>query len=90
MPATEWYADAVAQAAAAGIVNGYGDGSFRPEHNVTRAEAVAMLNRMLGREPETAQFEGMLSPFTDITDAHWAYLDVIEASLAHEHGEEAH
>lgn len=42
-----WALDAVNKAAAAGIISGYHDGSFRPHDNTTRAEAVAIIKRML-------------------------------------------
>ena len=43
VPAGEWYTDAVIWAAANGIVVGCGDGTFRPEMAVTRAQAAVML-----------------------------------------------
>ena len=82
----EWYAEYVAKAAKLGLVNGYEDGSFRPDKSVTRAEAVTMINRMLGRDPNTAaELRTVACPFGDIKSEHWAYLQVLEASLGHEH-----
>ena len=43
VPAGEWYTDAIIWAAANGIVVGCGDGTFRPEMAVTRAQAAVML-----------------------------------------------
>jgi|GEM_PF-1578532 FOG: WD40-like repeat len=47
-----WAKQAVAQAAQAGIVIGYEDGSFRPDATITRAEMAAMIARALGIQPD--------------------------------------
>ena len=63
-------------------INGYEDGTFRPDQTITRAEAVTILNRALKRtgagfaEYRTGEY------FTDIGKGHWAYLDIVEASGA--------
>ncbi|THF73766.1 cadherin-like beta sandwich domain-containing protein [Cohnella fermenti] len=41
----DWYASSVASAKAYGLINGYTDGTFRPQQTITRAEAVAILNK---------------------------------------------
>ncbi len=43
---TDWFADAVAAATEYGIVGGYGDGTFRPNSNLTRAEAAVIAQRV--------------------------------------------
>jgi len=43
----EWAKDAVDTAVQAGLIKGYPDGTFQPQKDVTRAEAVAMLDRLL-------------------------------------------
>jgi len=43
-----WASEAIAQAAAAGVVSGYPDGSFRPEGIITRAEMAEMIANALG------------------------------------------
>ena len=43
----QWYTDAVNWAAEQGVVNGYPDGSFKPEQTATRAEVAVMLYRAL-------------------------------------------
>ena len=86
VPSDEWYAEYVYEAAAHGLVNGYPDGSFNPDGAVTRAEAVTLANRMLGRDPDTApQLHTMRNPFSDVDAGHWAYLHILEASSTHEH-----
>jgi len=43
-----WAAEAVDQTVRKGVITGYPDGSFKPGKNVTRAEAAAMIDRLLG------------------------------------------
>ncbi len=82
----KWYAESVLKAAELGLVNGYANGTFQPENTVSRAEAVTMINRMLERDPETAAaLQTMTCPFSDVAANHWAYLQILEASLQHEH-----
>lgn len=42
-----WYANAVASLSEKGIINGYTDGTFRPDNNVNRAELAVMMDRLL-------------------------------------------
>jgi fimbrial isopeptide formation D2 family protein len=76
-------------------VNGYEDGTFRPNDATTRAEAVTLLNRVLERTPNPATINehkedyvyerlGTTRLFNDITNTHWAYYQIIEAAIAHE------
>lgn len=63
-----------------GVVNGYGNGLFVPQNEITRAEAVVIINRILGREMTDEAAQKMICPFVDITVQHWAYKDVLLAS----------
>lgn len=86
VPESEWYAAPVRQAARYGLINGYEDGTFHPDATVTRAEAVTMVNRLLGRTPETsAQLKTLACPFPDVDREHWAYWQIMEAAMRHEH-----
>ena len=58
-----------------GIMSGYEDGTFRPGQPITRAETVATVNRVLANQ-EVAEREVLPS---DVTDAHWAYEDIVFA-----------
>ena len=49
--ADAWYYDAINRCAAAGILNGNGDGTVTPEAPITRERAMVMLARALGIEP---------------------------------------
>ena len=44
----EWYAEAVAWAAAKGVITGYPDGSFGPDDPITREQLAVMLYRYVG------------------------------------------
>ncbi|MBD3922391.1 5'-nucleotidase C-terminal domain-containing protein [Paenibacillus sp. PR3] len=62
----EWARAFVAQEAAAGIIGGYADGTFRPSEKITRAEMVVMIVRALGLEPSKQGAANAASlPFTD-------------------------
>ncbi len=81
-----WYYDSVATAYANGWVSGYSDGTFRPNQTITRAEAVVILNSVLGRSCDLSFVQANAQAalhFTDITPGAWYYADVIEASIAH-------
>lgn len=77
--AGSWAQAAIGTARAAGIVDGYEDGTFRPNATLTRAEAVTMLDRLLGRGP----LDGAPQRWTDVTPTHWAYGYIQEASMDH-------
>ena len=49
--ADAWYYDAINRCAAAGILNGNGDGTVTPEAPISRERAMVMLARALGIEP---------------------------------------
>lgn len=54
-----------------GVMQGYEDGSLRPDGELTRAEFVAMINRAYGY---TDKFDDM--PFTDVQEGDWYYDDI--------------
>ena len=84
--ANAWYAEYVKDAARYGLVTGYTDGTFRPGVTVARSEAVTMINRLLGRTPETApELRELECPFSDVAESCWAYLQIMEAAVRHEH-----
>ena len=80
-----WAAEEIAIAAKMGWINGYPDGSFRPDRNVTRAELMAMVNRALGRTPKSAGdlLPGMKTWRDNANVNAWYYLDVQEATNDH-------
>ncbi len=68
VPAGEWYTDAVIWAAANGIVVGCGDGTFRPEMTVTRAQAAVMLCGYAAFAGRDVTVRADLSAFGDAAD----------------------
>ena len=77
--AGHWAEARIAECADAGYIKGYEENTFRPDNYITRSEAVAIINRVLGRNDIT-DFE---NPFTDVTENHWAYKDIMEAAVTH-------
>lgn len=69
------YFDSIGQLAYLGVIGGYEDGSFKPENNITRAEAVTIVNRFLGRTP-TGSVGATV--FFDIEN-HWAKGQILAA-----------
>ena len=61
---------AVQRMVSLGIVNGFDDGTFQPEKNVTRAEFATMLTRMMNMDANSMMTGA--SPFSDVADNHWA------------------
>lgn len=81
-----WAEDSINCAAATGWVNGYDDGTFRPDNKITRAEAITLINRVLYRLVDA---EGMLEDgyvdFVDNDPAAWYYIAILEASNSHDY-----
>lgn len=71
-----WAYDSVSKAATAGIINGYEDGSFRPDQRITRAEMATLLARAMKWNGN----DNGASPFKDIDQSHWAlpYVKVLK------------
>lgn len=80
-----WYYAAVRTASVNGWINGYeadgGTYSFRPNDSITRAEAVTVMNRVLGRSLTEDQAEAMTMPFADVKENHWAYSQILAAAV---------
>lgn len=66
-----WARDAILALASAGVATGYDDGTFRPDEKVTRAEAAAMLVRLLKLHDVTGYVDG--ASFADLPRNHWAH-----------------
>lgn len=75
-----WAEQTIARVMSSGIMTGYPDGSFKPDRPLTRAEAVAILNRLLERGP----LYGVAAPsWPDVSAKHWAFGNIEEASKDH-------
>jgi hypothetical protein len=78
-----WAWEYIASAAAKGWIKGYEDGTCRPFEKLTRAETVALFNRMLERKLLRDDVNPKLNTYIDLVATHWAYADFIEASYHH-------
>ncbi len=83
--AGHWANKYINLAATLGLVNGKPDGTFDPDAPITRAEAMAIVNRTLGRYPSADHLmDGMITwPDNQNTSA-WYYADVQEATNSHD------
>lgn len=70
---SDWFAQVVRVLASLGIINGYPDGTFHPNANITRAEFTAMAMRFAKEAPGEMDF-------TDVPVGHWAYDYIASAS----------
>ena len=83
----DWFYDAVVNSIQYGWIHGYGDGTFRPNNPITRAEVTAIVNNMLGRaadEDFVDEHAEELTQFSDI-EKHWAYYHIVEATNDHDY-----
>ena len=81
---TDWFAPYVTAAKDSGLIEGYSDGSFKPENRITRAEACTIVNRVLGRKPSKnhMKISGRID-WPDCTTADWFYEAIMEATNSH-------
>lgn len=80
------YASEIAFSVAQGWINGYPDGTFRPNALICRSEVVTMVNRVVGRDPDEQTifvYSNTLNNFADVPVNHWAYYDIMEAANGH-------
>lgn len=75
-----WARDYIYSADVLGWMHGSSDGKFYPEREITRAEAVTAINRMLGRDESYTEVDPTINPFSDLTEDHWAYANILEAA----------
>lgn len=81
-----WAAEYVDRAAQEGWIKGYPDGTFRPDNNITRAEAISLVNAVLGRAPHKEHLlDGMTTWPDNMDETKWYYLDIQEATNSHEY-----
>ena len=81
---TDWFAPYVTAAKDGGLIEGYSDGSFKPESKITRAEACAIVNRTLGRKPSKAHMKiSDRIDWPDVQTTDWFYEAIMEATNSH-------
>ena len=74
--ADHWGRESIIKTVEAGIMSGYGDGSFRPDEKLTRAELVVVMNRLLG----ISSLPKSTPRWADVNRAHWAFGAIQAAS----------
>ena len=88
VPSSHWAAKYINFADTRGWVNGYADGTFRPNNSITRAEVAAVTCRLLERNADQSYIRSHLSElraFTDVSESHWAYWYTMEAANGHDY-----
>lgn len=78
-----WAADEIALVETMGWINGYEDGTFRPNNTITRAETVAIINRMTERAVRAGDMLRWMVTFSDNRPSAWYYEDIQEAANSH-------
>ena len=82
-----WYTEYVEAAARVGLIEGFNDGTFRPNTNITRAQACVIVNRALGRSPDEDRLldgDEMIT-WPDNNPEDWFYADMQEATNSHDY-----
>ena len=82
-----WYTEYVEAAARVGLIQGFADGAFRPNSNITRAQACVIVNSALNRKPDKAHLldkDEMLT-WADNNPGDWFYADMQEATNSHDY-----
>ena len=82
---SHWAEDEIDLAYTMGLIDGYPDGTFRPDAYITHAETMAIVNRLLGRRPHKDHLpeEGMIEWPDNMDRSRWYYADVQEATNSH-------
>lgn len=86
--ANAWYADYIAAAVDLGLINGYPDGTIRPDVGIIRAEACTIVNRTLGRAPDKDYLlpTSEMRVWPDNSDTSvWYYAHMQEATNSHDY-----
>ena len=82
-----WAEDSILKVVSAGWITGYEDGTFKPNANITRAEAMTIINKMLVRYADhDTEFA---KNWSDVDKADWYYDAVIEATTYNKYERDA-
>ena len=83
-----WAKDAIDKLYGNKNVNGYPDGSFKPNAKITRAEAVTILNSVFNRNTNKNSLNNVntssLNKFSDVSEGFWAYYNILDAANTHD------
>lgn len=77
VPSSYWAYESINRLVDLGYVNGYSNGNFGIDDNVTRAQAATILVRWLKDVGKISYKENLVNSFTDISESYWAYDDIL-------------
>ena len=81
---SHWAYEDILALNASGLMQGYEDGTYRPENKITRAEVMTVINKILGRNPSEPYVKTLdFNPFNDLERDKWYYTVVLEATITH-------
>lgn len=81
-----WAYDEIMSLLSKGLIQGYEDRTFKPEKDITRAEVITVVNKILGRKPLPSYVKSLdFNPFNDLETEKWYYTDVLEATVTHDY-----
>ena len=80
-----WANEYILKAAGEGWIEGYEDGTFRPENSITRAEVMTIINRMLVRYVDAEGLHKDTVLWIDMNGTEWYYYNVLEATNSHDY-----
>ena len=85
IPSNHWAYQYIVSATSKGWINGYPDGTFRPEQNITRAEATKVTNALLNRSADEGYVDAhpSINRFPDVASS-WAFYEIMEATVSHD------
>jgi len=78
-----WSNDYIDIAVSIGYVVGYPDGSLHLNDPMTRAHSTTMINRIFNCAFDKEAVSEQEFPYTDITEVHWAYMEIVEGAVTH-------
>lgn len=79
-----WAYDDILALTNSGLIEGYPDKTYKPEANITRAEVMTVINKLLGRKPLESYVKSLdFNPYNDLYDDKWYYVTVLEATITH-------
>lgn len=84
LDASHWAYEDILALQASGLMQGYEDGTYRAENQITRAEVMTVVNKILGRNPSEPYVRSLeFNPFNDLEKDKWYYVIVLEATITH-------
>lgn len=81
---SHWAYEDILALNASGLIEGYDDKTYRAENEITRAEVMTVINKILGRNPSESYVKSLeFNPYNDLEKDKWYYVIVLEATITH-------